>query len=212
MMTSNSSISRSSRRQQNALMIVMLIMGIFLVGYIIGPPLYWHLSDFVRPDLHSSPCPSCFCDCSSSTLLAVFDGLMFPAKLTSHVCTLAALSNNSNSFKDCMRHDPQVSEEMEKTFTVLLTEELRLHEEEALRIQHGADVALLEAKKIASQYQKVAEKCSSGMDTCEDAREKVEESLEAQRKLSALWEYRARQRGWREDIKSNLNKYKTYSD
>ncbi|RXH71703.1 hypothetical protein DVH24_025204 [Malus domestica] len=33
-------------------------------------------------------------------------------------------------------------------------------------------MALLEAKKIASQYQKEVDKCSSGMETCEEAREK----------------------------------------
>ncbi|KAB2604602.1 CRAL-TRIO domain-containing protein-like [Pyrus ussuriensis x Pyrus communis] len=46
-------------------------------------------------------------------------------------------------------------------------------------------MALLEAKKVASQYQKEADKCSSGMETCEEAREKAEATLEAQRKQTA---------------------------
>ncbi|RXI03285.1 hypothetical protein DVH24_003937 [Malus domestica] len=41
------------------------------------------------------------------------------------------------------------------------------------------------AKKIASQYQKEADKCSSGMETCEEAREKGEATLEAQQKQTA---------------------------
>lgn len=61
-------------------------------------------------------------------------------------------------------------------------------------------MALLEAKKLTSQYQKEADKCNSGMETCEEAREKAEAALAAQKKLTAMWELRARQRGWKEGI------------
>ncbi|KAK5845443.1 hypothetical protein PVK06_001629 [Gossypium arboreum] len=57
-----------------------------------------------------------------------------------------------------------------------------------------------EAKKLASQYKKEADKCNSGMETCEEVREKAEEALSAQMKLTAMWEIRARQKGWREKI------------
>ncbi|KAF2304910.1 hypothetical protein GH714_000453 [Hevea brasiliensis] len=114
----------------------------------------------------------------------------------------SGLSNSS--FTDCMKHDPEVSEEMEKSFTDLLSEELRLKEAEALKTQHRADVALLEAKKMASQYQKEADKCNAGMETCEGARERAEAALEAQRKLSAMWELRALQRGWRRHCKGSF--------
>ena len=63
-----------------------------------------------------------------------------------------------------------------------------------------ADMALLEAKKITSQYQKEADKCNSGMETCEEAREKAEAALFAQKRQTAMWELRARQRGWKEVI------------
>lgn len=97
-----------------------------------------------------------------------------------------------------MKRDPEVSEEMERSFADLLSEEVKLKEAEASENQRRADMALLEAKKMASQYQKEADKCSSGMETCEEAREKAEATLEAQRKLTAVWELRARQRGWKE--------------
>lgn len=100
-------------------------------------------------------------------------------------------------FADCAKPDPEVSEEMDKSFTDLLAEEVRLKEEEATEVQHRADVTLLEAKKLASQYQKEADKCSSGMDTCEEARERAEGTLLEQKKLTAMWEQRARQRGWK---------------
>ncbi|KAB2090236.1 hypothetical protein ES319_A03G111100v1 [Gossypium barbadense] len=63
---------------------------------------------------------------------------------------------------------------------------------------------LLEDKKLASQYQKEADKCNLGMETCEEVREKAEEALSAQMKLTAMWEIRSRQKGWREKVaKSN---------
>ncbi|TYJ39715.1 hypothetical protein E1A91_A04G088400v1 [Gossypium mustelinum] len=65
-----------------------------------------------------------------------------------------------------------------------------------------------EAKKLASQYQKEADKCNSGMETCEEVREKAEEALSAQMKLTAMWEIRAHQKGWREKVaKSNAFPY-----
>ena len=59
----------------------------------------------------------------------------------------------------------------QKKISELLVEELKQGEEEATQAQQEADVKLLEAQKLASQYQKEADKCSSG-NTCEEAREK----------------------------------------
>lgn len=98
---------------------------------------------------------------------------------------------------DCAKRNSEVSEEMDKSFTDVLAEELKLREEEATTAQRKADVTLLEAKKLSSQYQKEADKCSSGMNTCEEAREKAEAALTQQKRLSALWELRARQQGWK---------------
>jgi len=80
----------------------------------------------------------------------------------------------------------------QKKVSELLVEELKQREEEATQAQQEADVKLLEAKKLASQYQKEADKCSSGMDTCEEAREKSAIALAQQKKLTSLWEQRAR--------------------
>ncbi|GJV76011.1 CC-NBS-LRR resistance protein [Tanacetum coccineum] len=66
-----------------------------------------------------------------------------------------------------------------------------------------ADMALLEAKKLTSQYQKEADKCNSGMETCEEAREKAEAALVSQKQETAMWENRARQKGWK-DVKANV--------
>ncbi|XP_010942482.1 uncharacterized protein [Elaeis guineensis] len=155
---------------------VLLLMGLGLAGYIVGPPLYWHLAEALG---RSSACSPCICDCSSQPLLSI------PEELS------------NVSFTDCAKRDPEVSEEMDKNFTDLLSEELKLREEEATEAHHHADATLLEAKKLASQYQKEADKCSSGMDTCEEARERAENALLEQKRLTAMWEMRARQRGWK---------------
>ncbi|KAF7815584.1 Actin cross-linking [Senna tora] len=150
-------------------------------AYIAGRPLYWHLTEgfaAVRRDASHTSCPPCRCDCSLQPLISLPEGL------------------TNNSIIDCMRQDPEVSEEMQNGFLDLLSEEVKLKEAEALEKHRRADMALLEAKKLASQYQKEADKCNSGMETCEEAREKAEEALESQRKVTALWELRARQRGW----------------
>ncbi|XP_019224210.1 PREDICTED: uncharacterized protein LOC109205906 [Nicotiana attenuata] len=99
---------------------------------------------------------------------------------------------------DCAKRDPDVGEDTEKNFADLLSEELKLRESEALENQQKADMALLEAKKLTSQYMKEAVKCNFGMETCEEAREKTDVALLAQKKLTATWEMRARQKGWKE--------------
>ncbi|GMY09845.1 hypothetical protein FCV25MIE_05084 [Fagus crenata] len=163
------------------------LVGLCITGYILGPPLYWHFMEGLAAVSHSSSsssysCSPCQCDCSSHPLLSIPEGL------------------SNASFADCAKHDPEVSEDTEKNFAELLTEELKLREVEALENEQRADMALLEAKKITSQYQKEADKCNSGMETCEEAREKAEAALVAQKKLTATWELRARQRGWKEGI------------
>ncbi|XVF81604.1 hypothetical protein PTKIN_Ptkin15bG0168400 [Pterospermum kingtungense] len=161
--------------QTVALKVGLGLLGLCLFGYLVGPPLYWHFMEgLAAVSRTSTTCPPCLCDCSSQPLLTIPE--------------------------DCAKHDPEVSEDTEKNFAELLTEELKHREAEALENQRRADMALLEAKKIASQYQKEADKCNSGMETCEEAREKAEDALAAQKRLTAMWELRARQKGWREGV------------
>ncbi|KAG5021041.1 hypothetical protein JHK87_016896 [Glycine soja] len=163
------------------LRVSLVVVALCIAGYIVGPPLYWH---FVAVNNHSSSstCAPCICDCSSQPILSIPQGL------------------SNTSFGDCAKPDPEVSGDTEKNFAELLTEELKLQESQAVENQQRADMALLEAKKIASQYQKEADKCNSGMETCEEAREKAELTLVTQKKLTALWELRARQKGWKEGL------------
>ncbi|KAI4320006.1 hypothetical protein MLD38_033534 [Melastoma candidum] len=169
---------RINRRHQKALKVVATILGMVALGYVLTPPLYWHVSEGLsstNPD-----CPACDCDCTSQPLFSFSEGLM------------------NTTFPDCAKHDQEVSKDMENNFTDMLFEELKQKEAQSLDSENKANTMLLEAKRMASQYQKEADKCSSGMETCEEARERSEGMLEEQRRLSSMWELRARQRGWRE--------------
>lgn len=180
-----------------ALKLTSGFIALSIAAYIVGPPLYWHFLEGSAPVSISSSssssssllssstsvnCPPCSCNCDSTPLITIPDGL------------------SNISFTDCSKHDPGVSEDTEKNFAELLAEELKLREAEAAENQKRADMALLEAKKITSQYQKEADKCNSGMETCEEAREKAEAALVSQKKLTALWEERARQKGWKDGV------------
>ncbi|XP_047336325.1 uncharacterized protein LOC124939907 [Impatiens glandulifera] len=161
---------------------ILCILALCLSGYILGPPLYWHtmegLAAINRPSSYLS-CLPCNCDCSSEPILSIPLGLI------------------NTSFTDCAKRDPEDTEDSERNLSELFSEELKLKEAEALESQRRADMALLETKKVSSQYQKEADKCNSGMETCEEAREKAEAVLLGQKKLSAMWELRARQKGWK---------------
>ncbi|XP_051119833.1 uncharacterized protein LOC127243707 isoform X2 [Andrographis paniculata] len=143
------------------------LMATCLAAYIVGPPLYWHLIEAFG----STGCPPCDCDCDSLP-----DLLSIP--------------------QDCAKHNPDENKDAQKKLAELLSEELKQRTAEALEKQQRANKALLEAKKMASQYQKEADKCNSGMETCEEAREKSEANLLSQKQLTVLWEQRARQKGW----------------
>ncbi|XP_022988959.1 uncharacterized protein LOC111486163 isoform X1 [Cucurbita maxima] len=161
----------------------LALIALSIAGYILGPPLYWHVKEgfaVVSRSSSSSSCPPCFCDCPSQPVISI------PEEL------------RNSTFAGCVKHDPEVSQDTEKNFADLLLEELKLKEAEASESHRRADMALLEAKKMTSQYQKEADKCNSGMETCEEAREKAEAVLAAQKRLTATWEQRARQWGWKE--------------
>ncbi|KAG5622935.1 hypothetical protein H5410_008153 [Solanum commersonii] len=172
-----------SRWSGKQVMFGVLIMGLCITAYhVVGPPLYWHFSQSISSSTQYS-CPSCPCDCSNDQQIH-----SFPQGL------------NVSTFTDCMEHDLGVSEEEERNFTALLTEELKQMEGETVENQRRADMQLLEAKKMVSQYQKEADKCTSGMGTCEEAREKAEIALEAQRQITSMWELRARHQGWKQEL------------
>ncbi|CBI34342.3 unnamed protein product, partial [Vitis vinifera] len=132
-----------------------------------GPPLYWHFKGSSRAQ---TSCGSCDCGCDLDTTFSI---------------TL-----------DCGDHDPDMKEEMKKGRLALLAEELRLQKNVTDDRLERTKELTTEVRKASSQYRKEVEKCSVGIETCEEAREKAEAALVDELKLSALWEERALSIKW----------------
>eukprot|EP00262_Sarcandra_glabra_P003530 TRINITY_DN14268_c0_g1_i1.p1 TRINITY_DN14268_c0_g1~~TRINITY_DN14268_c0_g1_i1.p1 ORF type:complete len:177 (+),score=29.78 TRINITY_DN14268_c0_g1_i1:111-641(+) len=172
-------LSRHGFCSPSVLRLVLVLVGGCLFGYLLGPPLYWYFTESLSGQ-SSSTCPPCVCDCSSESTLSM------PLELV------------NSSFADCGGRDPDMNKEMEKDIVDLLAEEINLKTNVTKDNEEHTKASLLEARKTSSQYQKEAEKCNAGMETCEEARERAEADLRAELKLSALWEKRARARGWKD--------------
>lgn len=85
---------------------------------------------------------------------------------------------------------------MKKEFLELLKEELHLREVVVVESNKHTNLTVVEAQRLASQYQKEAEKCNAATETCEEARERAEELLRKERKITSVWEKRARELNW----------------
>ncbi|KAF7142255.1 hypothetical protein RHSIM_Rhsim05G0144900 [Rhododendron simsii] len=99
----------------------------------------------------------------------------------------------------CGKNGLGTNEEMRKDAISLLAEELSLQKDVADDNLQRTKALITGAKKTSSHYQKEAEKCNAGMETCEEAREKAEAGLIEECKLSALWEKRAHEHGWKDE-------------
>jgi len=159
----------------------LVIFSVVSALLVCGPALYWKLNKGFVGSARStnSICPPCVCD--------------FPPPL-SLLQIAPGLANLS--ITGCGSDDPELKEEMEKPFVDLLTEELKLQEAVADEHSRHMNVTLAEAKRVASQYQKEAEKCNAATEICESARERAQALLLKERKITFLWERRARQLGW----------------
>ncbi|KAF5749535.1 hypothetical protein HS088_TW04G01504 [Tripterygium wilfordii] len=168
-----------SRRSGACLRWCLVIFAIVSSLAVCGPAIYWKFKKGMGLGGSSSPCPPCICDCPPPlSLLKIAPGL---ANL---------------SVTDCGGNDPELKQEMEKQFVDLLTEELKLQEAVVEEHNRHMNITLAEAKRVASQYQKEAEKCNAATETCEEARERAVALLTKEKKATSLWERRARQLGW----------------
>ncbi|WCJ29862.1 hypothetical protein M5689_011465 [Euphorbia peplus] len=169
-----------SRRSGTCLRCCLVIFAVISALAVSGPSLYWRFKKSISLSSSiSSSCPPCICDCPP------------PLSLLNIAPGLANLS-----VSDCGSNDPELKKEMEKQFVDLLTEELKLQEAVAEEHSRHMNVTFAEAKRVASQYQREAEKCNAATETCEEARERAEALMIKERKVTSLWERRARQMGW----------------
>ncbi|KAF3454414.1 hypothetical protein FNV43_RR04861 [Rhamnella rubrinervis] len=150
-------------------------MSMCFVVYTIFPPSNWHLKE--NSAARASSCPRCYCDCYSDDFLP-FDFI-------------------NTSFADCGKNDSELNKEMEKGLVGLYMEELELMKTVANETLEHTKELVMDARRSSSQYQNEAEKCNAGVEACEEARERAEAQLRQERKLSLLWENRARDLGWK---------------
>ncbi|KAK6156586.1 hypothetical protein DH2020_010834 [Rehmannia glutinosa] len=168
-----------SRRSATCLRCCLVIFAVVSALCVSGPALYFKFKKGLKFKGVSASCPPCNCKCAPpQSLFQIVPGLV------------------NLSVTDCGKDDPDLKEEMEKQFVDLLSEELKLQEAISEEHSHHMNITLGEAKRVASQYQKEAEKCNAATETCEGARERAVVLLTKEKKITSLWEKRARQLGW----------------
>ncbi|KAL6532742.1 hypothetical protein OROGR_013702 [Orobanche gracilis] len=157
----------------------LVIFAVFSALCVSGPALFFTIKKGWKLKGVSPFCAPCTCHCTHpQSILEIVPGL---ANLT---------------VTDCGKDDPDLKEEMEKQFVDLLSEELKLQETVGNEHSQHMNVTLREARKLASQYQKEAEKCNAATETCEGAREGAEALLIKEKKITLLWQRRAKLLGW----------------
>lgn len=162
-------------RSNGALRVVLVLLAIFFVGYIVGSGLF---------SKGSSNAASCSCDCDCSQELELIWTVEFI----------------NNSYPDCGKHNPEMGEEMQKNAVDLISDEIELQRRVANERLEQTRTLVITARSTSSQYQIEAQKCSAHTQTCEEGRERAEAGLVEERKLTALWEQRALELGWGENI------------
>ncbi|KAM0859226.1 hypothetical protein ACQ4PT_047338 [Festuca glaucescens] len=194
-----------------------------------GPALYWRYkkgfsssaATAAAAAVSSPTCPPCTCDCPPPLSLQSIAPVSLHSRPSPQICTDAyvfhkvfgahellnfrfelLLRTRFNSA--CGTNDPERNKEMEKQFVDLLNEELKLQQVVAEEHIHHMNATLVEAKRQATQYQREAEKCNVATETCEEAREKSEGAISKEKKLTALWERRARELGWQDSRAATL--------
>ncbi|PWA34669.1 hypothetical protein CTI12_AA616890 [Artemisia annua] len=171
-----------TRRSGSCIRICLVTFAIVSALCVSGPAIYWKFKkgfSFNKSSSSSVVCNPCVCDCPP------------PLSLLKLAPGLANLS-----VTDCGKDDPDLKEEMEKQFVDLLSEELKLQETVGDEHMRHMNITFGEARRVAAQYQKEAEKCNTATETCEQAREQAEALMRQEKKITLLWEKRARQLGW----------------
>ncbi|KAK6144616.1 hypothetical protein DH2020_021436 [Rehmannia glutinosa] len=163
------------------LRVVLVFVGLLLICYV------ERHSQKYSTALAAS-CPPCSCDCISEPTLSLPLGYL----------------NLLIMHADCGKDDPETYNEMKKDLVALLSEEISLHENVTTDTLQRTKALIMGAKRTSSHYQKEAEKCNAGMETCEEARERAEVELLEERKLTALWMSRAHEYGWKNDTNEFL--------
>jgi hypothetical protein len=66
-------------------MALVALLGLGLAGYIVGPPLYWHVAEAVGRS--TGACPACVCDCDALPLLSLPEGTVLSVPPSTYIPT-----------------------------------------------------------------------------------------------------------------------------
>ncbi|KAE9593666.1 hypothetical protein Lal_00036443 [Lupinus albus] len=111
-------------------------------------------------------------------------------------CYCSSPEESYLDLSECGKDDPVIYEEVKKDILTMLSEELNLQKIVANETLEHTKRLIMDTRKTFSHYQKEAEKCNVGVETCEEARERAESELIEELRLSTLWENRAHEYGW----------------
>ena len=89
---------------------------------------------------------------------------------------------------------------MKKGVADLIAEEIDLQKRVANETLEQTGNLVINARRVSLQYETEAQKCSAHTEACEAGRERAEAGLVEEQKLTAMWEQRALELGWRENI------------
>ncbi|KAJ6434376.1 hypothetical protein OIU84_017976 [Salix udensis] len=136
-----------------ALRVVLVLVAMFFVVYIFGLGLF---SKGSSNDAQAS----CSCDCNCSEVEISW-----------------TLEFINNSYPECGKHDPEISEEMKKGVADLISEEIGLQKRVANETLEQTWNSVISARRVSLQYETEAQKCSAHTEACEAGRERAEAGL-----------------------------------
>ncbi|BBN08590.1 hypothetical protein MPTK1_4g12790 [Marchantia polymorpha subsp. ruderalis] len=154
-----------------------------VLGSTLCMALYWEFIGHTSADL--KPCPPCACDC------------LQPGD--------ESLKESLGDLKDvilpnCGRDHPGMQSELKKSRFQLMKEEFLLNKIVRQETQLRYEKPIRDAQKKAADHEKEYESCNQKLIESEGAREMAAIDLSNQRKVTLLWEERARTLGWK-DVK-----------
>ncbi|KAK4781691.1 hypothetical protein SAY86_015793 [Trapa natans] len=150
-----------------------------------------------------------------STLVAVFEWRRSSSPLTtSSVSSISAAADASSCLScscrchvkphrcphrpDYVKTQPNRKDLLDRI--ALLKEEIELLKTVARDSLKHTDAVIVALKRNSRRFQSEASKCRAWMETCEKGREMAEAEIVKERRLTKLWENRAREMRWRDNM------------
>ncbi|PKI55456.1 hypothetical protein CRG98_024169 [Punica granatum] len=132
---------------------------------------------------------------TSPPSLSLMYGYIFKLGMLACKLIFAQYKYESSLSGDCRETDPNMKKVLQHRIS-LLKEEIDLRVTVARESLKRTETAIEMSKKTSARFQNEAAKCRICVETCEEVRERAEAELVEERRLTKLWEKRARKHGW----------------